>query len=300
MELRKRIEIEGKEREFIFFTVKYNHFRDVSTEADLVVRDGEEMRECECVLSLPASYDAQGEETPLILSFHGAGDRVCAAENRVGGTSFVQHLVDAGYAALDVCGSEPHGTTMGCPEHIFAVYKAYRYAIKHYNLSREVLVAGASMGGTTAMNFVNTFPNLAVAVGIFFPRLHMDGVTVKDHYCIGTWDKTTGDPSVRDLIKKIYRFKGEAWSEETVIGFNPHHSRSFVDADGQRVILPPCPVKIWQGTADSIVDCAAVEEYVRSVKRGGCYIELHLLEGIGHTIIPVMKEELKTWFDRFI
>ena len=98
------------------------------------------------VLSLPKNYDPNGDQTPLVLSFHGAGDRVCEKEDRVGGTGFVQHIVQAGYAALDVCGSEPHGTTMGCPEHIFAIYKAYRYAVKHYNLSKEVLIAGASMG----------------------------------------------------------------------------------------------------------------------------------------------------------
>lgn len=267
---------------------------------DLVQRDKEELAECECVLSLPKSYDPNGEETPLVLSFHGAGDRVCEKEDRVGGTGFVQNLVDAGYAALDVCGSEPHGTTMGCPEHIFAIHKAYRYAVKHYNLSKEVLVAGASMGGTVAMNFVNTFPNIVTAIGIFFPRLHMDGITVDGHYCIGTWDKTQGSPSVRDLILDIYRFKGDGWSEETVIGFHPHHNRSFINADGLRVTMPPCSVKIWQGTADTVVDPAGVEEYVRSVKRGGCYIELHLLEGTGHTMLPIMQSELKLWFDRFI
>ena len=43
-----------------------------------------------------------------------------------------------------------------------------------------------------------------------------------------------------------------------------------------------------------------VQEYVRSVRRAGCYIELHMLENHGHHFSPVMAQELKLWFDRFI
>ena len=38
-----------------------------------------------------------------------------------------------------------HGFTMGCPEHLFALYKAYKYAINNYNLSDRVLLAGGSV-----------------------------------------------------------------------------------------------------------------------------------------------------------
>ena len=293
----------GKLRECIFFTVKYNHFRDVDTSTTTAVRDREDMAECECVLCLPENYSADGEETPLILSFHGAGSYVSSADDSVGGVAYVQQCIDAGYAALDVCGSEPHGTTLGCPEHIFAAYKAYRYAVKHYNLSEKVLVAGASMGGHTAMNFVNMFPSLVLAVGMFYPRLHIDGVTVGDHYCIGTWDKRTPGaklPSTHDLILDIYHFRKDEWSDETTIGFNPHRTRSFVNADGERVTFVPCPVKIWQGTTDKTVDPVFIEEYVRSVRRSGSYIELHMMEGIAHAYTTEMCTELLYWFNRFI
>ena len=220
-----------------------------------------------------------------------------------GGVRYVSQCVDAGYAALDVCGSEPHGLTMGCPEHIFAIYKAYRYAIKHYNLSERVLVAGASMGGHTAMNFTNMFPSLVIAVGMFYPRLNMEGVTVGDHYCIGTWDKTKKGASgfsTHDRIVDIYRFPEDAWYEPNTIGFNPHRTRSFINSQGQRVVIPPCPIKIWQGDADPTVDPVLVQEFVDSVRRAGCYIELHMLHDVVHKISPVMRRELTMWFNRFI
>lgn len=192
MEIRKtlliREEAGGRPREYIFFKVAYNHFREVSSSQAHEVLDREEPAECECVLCLPDSWTPDNE-TPLILSFHGAGSVVCEAENQVGGLAYVQHCLNAGYAALDVCGSAPHGITMGCPEHLFAAYKAYRHAVKRYHLSRQVLVAGGSMGGHTALNFANTFPSIVTAAGLFFPRLNMDSVCVDGHLCIGTWDK---------------------------------------------------------------------------------------------------------------
>lgn len=304
MEIRKKLRFRDgqKEWEVIFFTVKYNHYRDVSTSAAVEMRDREEMAECECALCLPDNYDPHGEETPLILSFHGATGRVCAEDGKTGGVYLSEECLDAGYAVMDVCGSEKHGTTMGCPEHLFAAYKAYRYAVKQYNLSRQVLLAGASMGGHTAMNFANMFPSIVMAAGLFYPRLNMDGVTVDGHYCIGTWDKTTPRkdlPSSRELIIELFRFPGGEWCEENTVGFNPYRTRSFVDTAGERVVIPPCPLKIWQGTADTTVDPVMTEEYYRSIRRSGCYAELRLLEGIRHELVPVMQKELLLWFNRF-
>ena len=292
-----------KERDFIFFNVTYNHFRDVSNSTEHAVTDREEWAQCECALCLPESYTDDGPETPLILSCHGAGNRVSESENIVGGVLNVINCVDAGYAVMDVCGSEPHGTTMGCPEHIFALYKAYQYVRRHYNVSDRVLVVGASMGGHTAMNFANTFPNLVTAIGLFYPRLNMDSVEIDGHTCIGTWDKRKvgiSGSSTHDRLAKIYRFPSDEWCEQNTVGFNPYRCRSFLNSEGQRVVIPPCPIKIWQGLDDKGVDPVLIREYVDSVRRSGSYIELHLLEGIGHSISPVMRQELVMWLNRFI
>ncbi len=307
MEIRKRIESkseEGIEREYIFFKVKFNNFRDVSYSTANEVLDREEWDECECVLCLPDSYSDEGDETPLILSCHGAGSRVCEAENKTGGIGYCRECLKQGYAVLDICGSQPHGLTMGCPEHIFALHKAYLYAVKHYNLSKRVLVAGASMGGHTAMNFAHTFPGIVAALGLIYPRLNMDGVTVGDHYCIGTWDKTEKKASTgystRDRIVSIYRFPEDEWYAPNTIGFNPYRTRSYIDADGKRAVIPPCPIKVWQGTADTTVDPVMVTEFVESVRRSGSYIEFHLMEGVGHKMNDAMREEIAMWFNRFI
>ena len=292
------------EARYVFFKVKFNNFREVSGSTENAVLDREVIDETECVLCLPDSYTDDGEETQLILSLHGAGSTVCEAEKKVGGVRYVSECIKAGYAALDIAGAAPNGLTLGCPEHLFAIYKAYKYAIKHFNLSERVLVSGASMGGHVAMNFINMFPSIVIAAGLIYPRLNIDGATVNGHYCIGTWDKDQrkdeNTPSTKERIVDIYRFPSGEWHEANTIGFNPYRTRSYVGADGLRVVIPPCPIKIWQGTADTTVDPAMVREFVASVRRAGCYIELHELEGVAHRITPVMREELTMWLERFV
>ena len=313
MEIRKRIipnssaggPIAGEnERTYVFYKVEFNSFREVSESNANEVLDREEMKECECVLCLPESYSEDGEETQLIISCHGAGSTVCEAENKIGGIHYVSKCIDAGYAALDISGAAPNGLTLGCPEHIFAIYKAYKYAVKHFNLTKQVLIAGASMGGHVAMNFTNMFPSIVLAAGLIYPRLNIDGATVNGHYCIGTWDKRSNvgadGKTTYDRIIDWYHFPSGEWCEKNTIGFNPYRSRSFVNSDGERVVIPTCPIKVWQGTIDRTVDPVMVEEFVNSVRRGGCYAELHMMEGVGHKMNSVMKEEILLWFNRFI
>ena len=301
---KKGNEIEGaKAREYIFFEVEFNAFRDVSGSTENKVVDAEKIERCECVLALPKSYTDDGEPTQLILACHGAGSKVNQELNMVGGLTQVSRCIEEGYAALDVTGSMPHGLTLGCPEHVFALYKAYKYAIKHFNLTPKVLLAGASMGGQTALNFAGMFPSLVIAAGIFFPRLNIDGVEVDGHYCIGTWDKTQkkGDGiSTRDRIIDILRFPSEEWCEKNTIGANPYKLRSYVGQDGKRVVIPPCPIKIWQGTEDQVTDPVMAKEFVESIWRSGSYAEIHLLEGVKHNVTDVMKEEQLCWFNRFV
>lgn len=300
---KKGEEVKGeKAREYIFFKVEFNNFRDVSHSSVNEVVDREEHSECECVLALPESYSDSGAPTQLIIACHGAGSNVMEAKNMVGGLVPVSKCIDAGYAALDVAGSRWHGLTMGCPEHLFALYKAYKYAIKHYNLTSTVLLAGGSMGGQTVLNFASMFPSIVIAAGIFFPRLNIDGVEVDGHYCIGTWDKTErkgNASSTHERIVDIFRFPSDDWCENNTIGFNPYRLRSYVGADGKRVVIPPCPIKIWQGTADTVTDPTMAVEFINSIWRSGSYAEIHLLDGVGHNVTEVMKDEQLIWFNRF-
>ena len=102
----------------------------------------------------------------------------------------------------------------------------------------------------------------------------------------------------------ITRIKGNriVTQEGVIAGYVYFESKkiTYVGADGKRAIIPPCPIKVWQGTADKTVDPVMVTEFVESVRRSGSYIEFHLMDGVGHKINDVMRTEIAMWFNRFI
>ena len=295
---------DGKERRLIYFKVRYNKHRDLCTSLENTVMDREEWAEAQAVLCLPENYGKTGEKTPLIIACHGAGSTVDEEKNYVGGIGGVLDCIDHGYAALDIDGTEPHGLSMGCPEHIYAMYKAYRYAVKNYDLTERVLLYGGSMGGQTSINFACTYPSICLALGEYFPRMNIQTFTTAEgHVCSGTWDKTTPKKSgisTRDRTAENFHLENGEWNYDNIAGFEPYNNRSFTNEKGEKVVIPPCPIKIWHGTADTVVDPVVSAEYIKAVRRGGCYGELRLIEGIGHQIIPAMQTELRMWFDRFI
>ena len=287
--------------EKIFFKVKFNNFREISGGTANEVLDREEWAECEAVLCLPDSYSGSGDPTPLILSCHGAGNTVSDADCKTGGIAYTSECIRAGFAALDISGSADHGLTFGCPEHVFALYKAYRYAVKHYNLIERVFVAGHSMGGGTAINFANTFPALVIALGVMNPGLSFNGVQIGDHLCRNPWDRKLADGyRYRKLIAQYFRFPDQEFNFDIISGFEPYRTRSFVSSDGKRAVIPLCPVKIWQGADDMTVDPVLSREYYDSIRRAGCYAELHVIDGVAHKVVDTMKKELALWFGRFI
>ena len=295
---------DGKERRLIYFKVRYNRYRDLCTSLENAVTDREEWAEANAVLCLPESYGKTGEKTPLIIACHGAGSTVNEEKNNAGGIAGVLDCIDHGYAALDIDGIEPHGVTMGCPEHVSAMYKAYRYAIKNFDLEERVLLYGGSMGGQTSINFACTYPSICLAIGEYFPRMNIESFTTADgHFCLGTWGKTTPNAqgiSTRDRVIEYFRMENGEFNRENITGFEPYSNRSFTNEKGEKVVIPPCPIKIWHGTADTVVDPVVSKEYIKAVRRGGCYGELRLIEGVGHAINPTMQTELRMWFDRFI
>ena len=291
-----------KERNLVYFNVKYNHNRHLCDSITPEVDDKEEWDECRAVLCLPDSYSETGKKTQLIIACHGAGTVVDRENLFAGGIGGTLKCIDAGYAALDIDGADRTGLSKGNPEHIFALYRAYKYAIEHFNLTERVVVHGASMGGMTATNFANTFPSICLALGLYYPRLNMRTFKTEDgHECLGTWDKLNPGADGRNKRDQIleYFHMGSDWNLDRVAGFESYNNRSFTNDKGEKVVIPPCPVKIWHGNADTVVDHIVSVEYVKAIRRGGCYADLRIIDGLGHKTIDSMRTELRMWFDRF-
>jgi len=150
---------------------------------------------------------------------------------------------------------------MGGPRVVEAYYKAYKYIIDNYNIDDKIYVAGASMGGLSAVNFVNTYPDLCIACGLQFP--------VTDLYnqaWLNPWSEKT-----RSRIAEEYNFDDEnIWEESKIKGLNPINS-DF-----------PIPLKIWHGDNDSIVNHEGSIDFVNRINEKGGTASIDIIEGKGH------------------
>ena len=287
-----------------WFSVTYNkRFDFCFSDSPEETLDGYEEGVSEACLSLPDSYSENGAPVPLVFSAHGSGGRVCREEDVHGG---IKYLGDANlekYAVFDIHGTRPDGRSHGNRRYVFAVYRAYNYVISHYNVDPRLFVSGGSMGGVCALNFVNTFPSAVRAVGLFYPRtnLHEEFIGgMREH---GSFDSQRNPKKgfyLREVIADQFGFSQNlAWEPEKTAGFDPFNTRT-VTIDGKRYTFFPCPIKVWHGDSDVSVDFRTAREYIAGIRRAGSMAELRVMRGRGHSINPVMQEELGLWFDRFI
>ncbi|MBO7377141.1 MAG: alpha/beta hydrolase [Clostridia bacterium] len=287
----------------IWFKVKYNSFAGGSlSDEPETVTDRYEEGISEAVLSLPDSYSEEGCAVPLIFCAHGSGGRVCEAEDARGGLKYLGEGILSRYAAFDIHGTRPDGRSYGNRRYCEAVNRAYETIVSEYNVERRLFVSGASMGGICALNFVNLFPNIVKAIGLFYPRTNLHGEFLGSKLEHGSFDAIRDakkDFWLREVIADQYGFSQTVFFEkEKTAGLDPWNNRTVV-IDGKRYSELPCPIKIWHGDADVSVEYRFSAEYIAALRRRGCYAELRRLRGRGHKINSVMQEELGLWFDRF-
>lgn len=286
----------------VWFKVKYNTvFDDCAGTSQTSVQDSYLEGESEVLLSLPDDYSETGEKVPLIFSAHGSGGRVCKEEDARGGVKYLDEETAKHYAIFDLHGTRPDGRSYGNRRYLEAVYRAYSYIISHYNVDPRLFVAGASMGGICALNFVNFYPNIVRAIGLFYPRTNLRAVYVDGVRENGSYDSTKShkDFNLSEVIGEQYGFADPyVFEEEKTVGLNPWYNRT-VTIDGLRYASLPCPIKIWHGDIDTSVQYILSVEYIAALRRNGCFAELRTVHGIGHKNNAVMREEMRLWFDRF-
>lgn len=287
----------------IWFSVKFNNAMDNVVDSDPdVVQDKYEEGESEAILVLPDAYDPEGAPVPLVFSAHGSGGRVSKEENKRGGIGYMSSAIENGYAVFDIHGTRPDGRSYGNRRYVEAVHRAYVYITKNYNVDPRLFVMGASMGGVCALNFVNFYPDIVRAIGLFFPRTNLNTVELNGVPFHGSFDvgyREKKNFSVTEIISEEYRFDEiGVWQNEKTVGLNPWFNRT-ITIDGVRYATLPCPIKIWHGDEDVSVDYNLSVEFIAALRRTGCYAELRTMKGRGHKHTDVMHEEVRLWFDRF-
>lgn len=281
--------------DYIYFTVPVNqNFENSSTESS--VQDSEKLEEVWCALKLPKLYKSTGNPSKLCVFMHGAGGVIY--NGNYGELKHANVLLDNGYAILDCAGVPGTVTTEGDSAHmggqraLEAYLKAIQYVQKHYNVENKIYLHGHSMGGLTALNFINCHANMVKAVGLFFP--------VTDLYN-QAWLHPWYNTKTKIQIAEAYNFKdktGETYEADKVIGYNPIVNKSVVIGENRYNMLS-VPLKIWHGTADTTVSLEGSEAFVTAIKNAGGQATLRIVDNMGHGPTDTVKKEELYWFNRF-
>ena len=295
----------------IFFTVQVNQDFSNNTGITTSIQDTETFEDVYCALKLPTNYLPTGIPVKIAVVMHGAGGKVTDTDEGEM-KAFESYLNGAGYAIFDVNGSNDDysdGTAdhMGSSRALSAYIKAFEYIRKHYNVEDKLYVHGHSMGGLTALNLSVQRPDLVKVLGLYHP--------VTDMYNQAWLHPWYGDSNgtyvpTKVSIAKEYNFNSYAtyltsglisdltYESDKVIGFNPINNKAIV-IDSTRYIMLPVSIKVWHGNADPAVSLSGTQDFITAVKNGGGRAELRIIDGLGHSIIDCMYQELVMWFNRF-
>lgn len=158
-----------------------NIYFDVDVERPLYFGTSEatETVSIECVMRLPNTYTMSGKPTRMILMAHGAHGYIDSANNVWYNSNWIDLIEDitaAGFGVFDCnilptsAGTESCGYAKGSALYVQVIKAAYDYIQRFYNVHKEILVHGTSMGGSGASAFAAAYPQLVLAQSSYAGR----------------------------------------------------------------------------------------------------------------------------------
>jgi len=227
----------------------------------------------------PAGFEADRKVT-FCLGCHGAGGWVTAGEGdwlrqNAGGRDTIARLAERGFL---VGMSHAGGDTWGNPQaqaDSLALVEAMR---RRHNLRPKIVIFGRSMGGPLAVNL--TLGRLAGQVdrlALLQPVVDLTGRIRRKP--ADSLLEAYGNPAV------------EEWPD-TVARFCPlTQMRAYLALGTAGAALPP--TEVWHNRGDPVCRIELTEQFVSLWRQAGGLIDLHALDGEGHTVYgqdPVATE----------
>lgn len=277
------------------------------------------------LIMLPSGYSASGKPCQLVAFNHGAGGIV--TDNSASGwmSSSIKLLLKRGYAVLFVngipqafrntkyCNRAQNGAAAHMAGIIFlrSFKKAYDYVVGKYNVTREIVALGESMGGLAALNIAlsGIVPVRAVALDAPIIDLYSDA------YFSGGWSSGTLGAGTFGIIAWMYQFRGCDFENDTytidgttrsmaelpsypedcealwnlnrdrVAAFNAYlTANALVNIPDHYGKALRCPCKIWFGTDDNVNKLSVAENFVALLRNAGTLIWLRTIPTSTHCV----------------
>ena len=285
------------------------------------------------VLMLPTTYTKTGNKTKLIMCCHGASGTITDGNwYNSNWMSFMNFLLSKGYAVFDTnrlnVTSDGFGKTYGSPVALDALYKAYQYIVKNYNIDNKIYIHGSSMGGATAQAFCYAYPTIIRACTCFAPAntcysIWRSGTSIRNiedanliANCFGYADRNASKlDGYKNYIGYCTALKIQRFSNNNTLINNDivelenaienSYTGGFWFNTNEKWFLDfPVPIKIWSSTSDESIQTEFNECVINAIRNAGGIGYLKLVEGGNHTQLSYgqidnMRNEMDYFLKRY-
>ncbi|MBR5768091.1 MAG: hypothetical protein IKX86_05425 [Clostridia bacterium] len=228
----------------------------------------------EGIIILPESYSETGEPSRLVISCHGAGGTVETDDSQVCYQVLTKYLLANGFAVMDMAGlpveyCSKYGidrfNNIGAPLAVDAYVSGYEWCVSHYNLKKEALIHGASMGGISSTNVV-----LSGRIPLLIQTGFCPVLDTYNEIFLHPWS----DGLSKIALEKMYSLKDGVYDESRIAPFNP--------MTNEKTKNYPVPVRFWQCADDIVVSVDVTKRFVGIVNSNGGDARLTVLPAGGH------------------
>lgn len=244
-------------------------------------------------IKLPKTYSQFGKPTKLCVIVHGSTKGISNKSDSWTNDNFYNNIVNSllnnGYAVLDSNGYNDNDSSghehWGCPQALSGYYKAYEYFTTYYNLDKNVLLYGFSMGGLAALSIAKekVIPIKCVMVGC--PVISLYDQVVKNGL----------DPN----FAAAYGF--ESYSPNVDLGYDRYKDIISIN-DISYVFADYPPLKICYASNDTSVSNSIILEYANAIKNANNNVFIKEYNG-GHEVCfggsQNLINDMIQWFNCF-
>lgn len=261
---------------------------------------------CNAVISLPETYDINGEPVPLIMLCHGQSARVNATDHEWFGNSadflrLLRGFTAAGYAVFDVGSTNPDNNDIafadwGNPALMGAYIKAWEYIKENYNVEHKLYLYSESMGTMAALNMLKWYPSEIIAAINSAPRTNLEAQL----------SQTTqiGGYPIGDAIRLRYGIASGTTLPHDLLGYDNYNQIVTINSTDYVFHQFP-PLKVLAGANDSPDgSLPQTRAYYAALINAGNVVYYREVADVDHHdmcyLIPGNTlQECVEWFNRF-
>ena len=260
----------------------------------------------------PQSYSNIGKPTQVIAMLHGSDGVVSPSVLGYSNSNWLawQNLyLGAGFAVMDINGygvssaNDQKSMPWGNPQSVETFIKAWEYVKTRWNVNDKILLHGNSMGGVTAYSILMNHPDIVLGVGLFAPAClpyEMKFVWQTASHVCAAWGYVDEAAAEADGYSKFIGFSPLMESEYDWSS-NDLTQQAFAAMDA-KTILPNVPIRIWQGSADTVVPPQMNQLIVSALRRANIDATLRIIPDATHSLTQssIARNEAVSWFKRFV